>query len=124
MAGSDVCDCGRTIEQPPTGRRRAKCLICSPLRRGERRKVAPVTALPGASTEHPYVIAVRRKLGDEADSADGLGILMLAELFAAGGGTQAGLVALHRRIDEALTATLKATAADDDVSDDVQWDVG
>lgn len=124
MARSDVCDCGRTIEQPATGRRRTKCLVCSPADRRDRRKMAPVTALPGAEIEHPYVSAVRRKLGDEADSADGLGILMLAEVFAAGGGTQAGLVALHRRIDEALVAVLKATAADDDTGDDVQWGVG
>jgi hypothetical protein len=124
MAGSDVCDCGRRIEQPPTGRRRTKCLVCSPADRRDRRKMAPVTPLPGAGTEHPYVVAVRRKLGDEADSADGLGILMLAEVFAAGGGTQAGLVALHRRIDEATTALLKATAADDEAGDGVQWGVG
>jgi hypothetical protein len=98
------CRCGNEIpEHNGAGRPRTKCPECSPAR--NRPRIAAIPARP-AFPDHPYVAKVREELGDLADTADGMALLMLAEVFAQGGGTQAGLVTLHRRITETVSALL------------------
>lgn len=119
MAAPGACDCGRVIDQPKTGRRREKCLICSPPDPRDRRRVAaPVAQLPGTSGEPPLVTRTRADLGDLADTAEGMILLQLAAAIAAGGGTPAGLVRLSERYDVAKRALLASAApAEDDDGD-------
>lgn len=41
----EICSCGRVVVQPPTGRHRKKCFICSPRDTRDRRR-ADLIALP------------------------------------------------------------------------------
>jgi hypothetical protein len=105
MAQDDVCDCGRLIQQPRTGRRREKCYICSPrdLRdRAERR--APVLTLPvresddGRPTLAEATRAALAEVGED-QTWRGVAAICLAELIDAarhGASGAAGNVRAHR----------------------------
>ena len=110
------CECGRTIEQPKTGRRRTKCDICRPRRiRSDR----PVTSLPAAppSVADPLVGITRKQLEDAGrlESPEGALVMLLVQRLVAPGGTQAGAASLSKAFREALAAAMAGADQDADV---------
>lgn len=125
---ANICDCGRFIEQPRTGRRRDKCKVCRPPQRRARNQTAPVIGLPapapgpdGASgpSRRSLAAATLADLSrvDRADTTDGIAALHLAELIDAGGYNAAGAAALVKAHREALVVALEGTAPTADVID-------
>lgn len=119
MDAPEVCDCGRRIEQPATGRRRSKCLVCSPPDRrtvtGSRRQPrvgapsATVAALPDRpAADGPLTAATRGELekAGRAGSALGVAALVAAATVDRGGMTANGLAALLRAHRDALAEAL------------------
>lgn len=117
----DVCECGRVIEQPSTGRRRKKCLICTPKR--ERNRNAPVIGLPTRPVESQPELTVADstladlKAADRDRTTPGVTALHLARLIDAGGYTAQGAAALVRSHREALDHALEGAGSDADVID-------
>lgn len=123
MAGT--CDCGRTIEQPATGRRRSKCKICSPPRDQSHRK-APVLAMPtrqlARQEQGPRPGLAEQTLAElqaagRDGTAHGIAALGLAELFDAGGYNAQGAAALVKAHREALAVALEGGDREADVID-------
>jgi hypothetical protein len=117
----DVCDCGRVIEQPMTGRRRSRCLVCSPKREREQRR-APVVSLPSRQVSEVLLTVAGSTLADlrrfERDrTTTGVIALHLANLIDAGGYTAQGAAALVKAHREALDIALAGTGGDADVID-------
>lgn len=119
---ADICDCGRTIEQPATGRPRRKCKVCSPPR--SRRPTAPV--LPMRASSQPGPAAKPRPTLEERTRAElqevgrdetsaGVAALALAELFDAGGYNAQGAAALVKAHREALELALAGAHSEADV---------
>lgn len=125
MPSVDVCDCGRTIEQPATGRRRRKCKVCSPpdRRNGERPPRAAVVALAAGVRERgPLEDAAYVELaavGREA-SMRGLLYLGLCRQFEGGDLTGSQAVAMSARILEAQRAALEGAPRPGDAVDELQ----
>ena len=62
----EICECGRVIGQPPTGRQRQKCFVCSPRDKRDRRR-ADVIALPVRDPDGPASLtSASRKALDAA----------------------------------------------------------
>jgi hypothetical protein len=121
---ADICDCGRVIEQPATGRKRRRCKVCRP---PQTRKPAPVVGLPSRKASQLPEPAVRRSLAASTradlaavgreDTTAGITTLHLAELLDAGGYTAQGAASLVKAHREALGLALEGTASEADVID-------
>lgn len=103
-----TCDCGRVIQQPPTGRRRRKCRVCSPPDKRDRRLKVVTDPLP-ASTAVPdpeprpigpgpmfAATLLELRAAGRHETPEGLATLRLAQVIDVGGGTAQGLVAAVR----------------------------
>lgn len=123
----DACDCGRVIDQPATGRRRRKCLICSPPDKRDR-SVKPLPSAPTVTTigpapdagPGPIEAATLAELdaAERTSSSAGVEALHLAHLLDAGGYTAAGAAVLAKARREALAVALaNARPADDAVTE-------
>jgi hypothetical protein len=99
----DVCDCGRVIQHPATGRRRTKCYVCRPYRDRRKAKAAKVTQLPVKEIDSGEGLtgATRRALEEwnMLDRWEGVVCIRLAELIDSGrmgASGPAGAVKSHR----------------------------
>lgn len=118
----NVCDCGRTIEQPATGRKRKRCKVCSP---PESKPAAPrlVTPLPvprEAGSIRPTIAAstlADLTRVDRHDTTAGITALHLAELLDAGGYTAQGAASLVKAHRESLALALEGTTPTADIID-------
>lgn len=120
------CDCGRVIEQPATGRRRTKCLVCSPSRDRSARR-APALGIVGAPSRQKQEPTGRLTIAastlgdlrrvDRHETTAGITALHLAELLDAGGYNAQGAASLVKAHREALALALEGTAPTADVID-------
>jgi len=123
----EVCGCGRPIVQPRTGRRRSKCVTCSPPERRDRRvrDLGPVVvSLPadsGPVVLPPLVEATRAELAAAGrdGTPEGIVVLTLAGQIAAGGGSAAGLAALVREFHASKARALDGVQGSADVIDGI-----
>jgi hypothetical protein len=132
VADVDECGCGRTIDQPATGRRRLKCSTCSPFR-PRNRKVQP---LPGPSATVPTIgvgvplpalsgpgrleaaTLAELEAAGRASTSAGVEALHLAQLLDRGGYTAAGAASLAKARRESMVVALAgAKVAADDVDE-------
>ena len=130
----DVCNCGRVIQQPATGRRRRKCFICSPPENRNRR----VKALPAPKTPPttPTLLSINGsadgpghiesatlaelEVASRAKTSAGVEALHLARLLDAGGYTAQGAASLAKARREALAAALEGAKRPDDALDELR----
>jgi hypothetical protein len=109
----EICDCGRIIVQPATGRRRQKCFVCSP--RDLRYQRAGVIELPVRDPGEPTLVGTSRAALEQAGQLHtwrGAAALALAALVDAGSRQAAQLVREHR---EAMAHALQSVPDEDDV---------
>lgn len=134
MAAS-ICDCGRTIEQPKTGRRRTRCKVCSPpdVRPASRKAKQPagaVVRLASAAPEggqeapgRPGLLTSTTRAQLEAHgregTPDGVLALSLADSIDRGQHTGSSLAALAREFRTVLAAAMEGTAPVADVIDGI-----
>jgi hypothetical protein len=113
----DVCRCGRVIEQPATGRRRAWCLICSPRVMKDRK--ADVIQLPTPDPDSPgSLVYTSRKALEQAGVEDGwkaaaaLAVAALIDSQKHGASGAAGNIKAHR---ESMQFALQDSGEEADV---------
>ena len=116
----DVCQCGRVIEQPETGRKRKWCYICSPKdRRRERAALGSVSLLPvrQPGSEGRFDSGNHRSAHKAGilDSWQGAAAVALAELIDAqrhGASGPGGTIKAHR---DAVQYAPQSVFEEDDV---------
>ena len=116
----ELCECGRVIVQPPTGRRRRKCFICSPRDKRDRRRADLIT-LPVRDPEAPDSLtsASRKAL----DAAGVLGTwqaeaaLVVARLVDRGRHGASGMAANIRAHRQCMEFALQSATKDAQVLD-------
>jgi hypothetical protein len=116
----EICECGRVIVQPATGRRRQKCFICSPRDKRDRRR-ADLIALPVRDPDAPDSLtsASRRAL----DTAGVLGTwqaeaaLVVARLVDDGRHGASGIAAIIREHRQCMEFALQSATEDAQVLD-------
>lgn len=124
----NVCDCGRVIEQPATGRKRKRCKVCSPPEKkppkvGDSRLVilpSRDAARDAGQPDRPTIAASTLsdlRLVDRHQTTAGITALHLAELLDAGGYNAQGAASLVKAHREALAVALEGTQANADVID-------
>jgi hypothetical protein len=115
----DVCDCGRVVEQPRTGRRRSKCYVCRPVRdRPDRR--APVIQLPVPTRDpdEPGLADLTRKALDDAgvggtwQAEACLALARLVDSGRHGASGPGGVIKSHR---ESMAFALQDSGTDADI---------
>lgn len=119
---ANICNCGRTIEQPARGRPRLKCKVCRP---PEKKKPRPtVVALPQTAPAAPAErgrIATSTlndlQLVDRHETTQGITALHLAEILDGGRYNAQGAASLVKAHREALALALEGTQATADVID-------
>lgn len=112
--------CGVKFSRP-LGSRRIYCERCSPPRKP---KLSEVPTLPTAvpTGEHRLVVSTRSRLEavGRLDSPDGVMALELAELIAAGGGTQSGIASLSTAWGKAMDRALAGAKPAEDALDELR----
>ena len=122
----NICNCGRVIEQPATGRKRKRCKVCSP---PEKKPAKPgdsrLVVLPGRDPGQPQrrTIAASTlsdlQLVTRHETTAGITALHLAELLDAGGYNAQGAASLVKAHREALALALEGTTPMADVIDGI-----
>lgn len=120
----NVCNCGRTIEQPATGRKRKRCKVCSP---PEKKPPKPgdsrLVVLPVRDPDQPARLTIAAstlcdlRRAKRHETTAGITALHLAELLDAGGYNAQGAASLVKAHREALALALEGTAPLADVID-------
>jgi hypothetical protein len=113
----DVCNCGRVIEQPASGRRRKYCFVCSPPnRRGAIASVSqfPVREQPTSDRLTQAVTAALDKAGI-LESWQAASCLALANLIDAGKHGASGAAGTVKALRDAMAYAMQSFEDEGDV---------